>query len=492
MTRKFHIFVLWCPCVVWCTWFSCSFAGWFGHDRAIVAAQHKSWHEASQRLNACLIEHPDNPELLYDAGVVAYRAANYKQAQGYFKRCLDVKPSDKALCEHAFFNFGNSCVALNELRKAIEAYEKALEIDAHDEHAQHNLKKARDMLKDQEKRAQEEQQKKDEEKKKNEEQKKENEQQQQKQDQKQNQKKDENKDQKQRDEHQRNEDTKSDVNKQCECDNPQKGGGDKGQKGNDGNAGSDRTQGDGHKDNDKGKQGKNKGEHDEGDGAGSEKDTTDAGNEGSREGGTKADADKRKAGGDSSRGGSDTKETNKKTDGSEEHQKQSQAGDDRGQEQSPREPNDGRGQSSQRGARDEHGNNDGSTSGETREQNKEKYRSGGEDGGDERYGGSDAQRRPEQGRETQGSQKGSAGGEAGGRDEQKGTSEQALELAGPGDRKNRAGLQPVGQGTGGKKIDARLMAIMEDQEKKDARHTRGLIKGMVSKQLVGQDGQHNW
>ena len=44
----------------------------------------------------------------------------------------------------------------------------------------------------------------------------------------------------------------------------------------------------------------------------------------------------------------------------------------------------------------------------------------------------------------------------------------------------------------GKKIDKRLMWIMEEQERNDAQRSKGLIKGVIGKQLVGQDGQHCW
>ena len=43
-----------------------------------------------------------------------------------------------------------------------------------------------------------------------------------------------------------------------------------------------------------------------------------------------------------------------------------------------------------------------------------------------------------------------------------------------------------------KKVDRRLMAIMQDQEKKDAERTKGLIKGTIGQQLVGQEGEHCW
>ena len=44
----------------------------------------------------------------------------------------------------------------------------------------------------------------------------------------------------------------------------------------------------------------------------------------------------------------------------------------------------------------------------------------------------------------------------------------------------------------GKKIDKHLMWIMEEQERSDAQRSKGLIKGVIGKQLAGQDGQHCW
>ena len=52
------------------------------------------------------------------------------------------------------------------------------------------------------------------------------------------------------------------------------------------------------------------------------------------------------------------------------------------------------------------------------------------------------------------------------------------------------GCKPQLQDT--KKIDRRLMAIMQDQEKKDAQRSKGLIKGLIGQQLAGQEGEHCW
>ena len=120
---------------------------WFAHDRAVYDAQHQDWARALERLNASLIDRPDDSSLLYDAGVVAYQSDNYKQAQDYFKRAAHSKSIESPLQKQAYFNLGNTHVALKEYKDAVSAYEQALKIDPSDEHVRHNLKKAQELLK---------------------------------------------------------------------------------------------------------------------------------------------------------------------------------------------------------------------------------------------------------------------------------------------------------------------------------------------------------
>ena len=112
--------------IVLCT-LSCVCKGeWFAHDRAAYDTQHQEWASALQRLNTSLIDQPDDPSLLYDAGVVTYKSGDYKQAQDYFKRAADSQTIESLLQKQTFFNLGNSDVALKEYKYAISAYENAL------------------------------------------------------------------------------------------------------------------------------------------------------------------------------------------------------------------------------------------------------------------------------------------------------------------------------------------------------------------------------
>ena len=128
---------------------------WFNYDKAIYDAQHENWDSSLQRLNSNLIEHPDDPSLLYDAGVVSYRSDNFKQAQDYFKRASQSPLIEKPLQKQSFFNLGNAYCALEEYKQAVSAYEDALRLDPNDERVQHNLKKARELLAAQQKKNEE-------------------------------------------------------------------------------------------------------------------------------------------------------------------------------------------------------------------------------------------------------------------------------------------------------------------------------------------------
>jgi tetratricopeptide (TPR) repeat protein len=83
-------------------------------------------------------EKPDNPELLYDAGVAAFNNEDYEQAKAYFESAVADDTSAKQLKAQAYFNKGNAHVKLQELKEALLSYEQALMVQPDDERAKHN------------------------------------------------------------------------------------------------------------------------------------------------------------------------------------------------------------------------------------------------------------------------------------------------------------------------------------------------------------------
>ncbi len=130
--------------------------GIFDHDRAVRDAQRNQWDDSLNRLHSCIAQQPDDPVLLYDAGVAAYKAGKYTLARDYFDRTIKATGVAATLREQAYFNLGNALVAHNTLEDAIKAYEQALALDPSDERAKKNLELVRKMLQKQQQEKQQE------------------------------------------------------------------------------------------------------------------------------------------------------------------------------------------------------------------------------------------------------------------------------------------------------------------------------------------------
>lgn len=126
-----------------------SLCAWFEHGRAVDAAQKGNWEHAHALLMRELVNSPDDPSVVYDAGVAAYKIGDYEQASACFNYVTSASNAADSLKERAYFNAGNSCVALKKLEDAIVRYEQALRICPQDERARHNLDIVKKMLEEQ-------------------------------------------------------------------------------------------------------------------------------------------------------------------------------------------------------------------------------------------------------------------------------------------------------------------------------------------------------
>lgn len=125
--------------------------GWFEHDRAISAGQRHEWDKACQLLETVAVHNPDKCEIMYDAGVAAYKAGNFEHAQNYFNAattCASTNTQDQA---EAFFNMGNSYAQATKLQDAVNAYEKALTLEPNNKKTQENLALVKKLLEQQKK-----------------------------------------------------------------------------------------------------------------------------------------------------------------------------------------------------------------------------------------------------------------------------------------------------------------------------------------------------
>lgn len=402
-------------------------AEWFAYDRAIRDVQRNDLPKAMQRLNASLIDHPDDTSLLYDAGVVAYKSNDFNQARDYFNRATQSKDGDAQLQKQAYFNSGNASVALTDYKNAVLSYEQALHIDPSDERVQHNLKKARELLRQQQK---EQQDKKDE-------------------------KQDEDKKQQNKDKNQSDKsDEKSDQDRTQDKQDDNKNASDQKQ--------SSQQQQDTDKDQKSDKQDK--------------QEPSQKPDKGQKESEQKSDQQKQQSGQEDS--------GEKRDQGSDQQngqgQDQQDSGADRGKQEKQRE----------RGKQPNH---------EPGDQSDDTHEQGQRDKGNQEK----PDRKPT---DTKGNESQDTAGDKTSREhEQTPSHKQQSDIAHPSDKNDtqlgdKAQAMEVKQGESPvkkapkqeKKVDERLMWIMQEQERQDAQHAKGLIKGVVDKNLVGKHGQHCW
>ena len=129
------------------------------YDFSIHAAQQGNWKKAQKLLNPLLVDHYNQADMLYDSGVISYQNNDLKIAKSYFSHAAETGQVSDALREKAYFNAGNTLVALDELESAVKQYEKTLSINAGNIFAQYNLDKVKEMLEQKQKEKEKKQKK---------------------------------------------------------------------------------------------------------------------------------------------------------------------------------------------------------------------------------------------------------------------------------------------------------------------------------------------
>lgn len=101
----------------------------FEHDRAVVAYQAGNYVQASTHMNKAVTRTPTDPCCLYDAGVVAYKNNDLKQADAYLSAVTQLPHVDNTLREKAHFNRAKVYEKRGEYQQALEQYTRVLQIN---------------------------------------------------------------------------------------------------------------------------------------------------------------------------------------------------------------------------------------------------------------------------------------------------------------------------------------------------------------------------
>lgn len=130
----------------------------FDYDRAVGLAQRNEWTLAGERFKELVAADPDRPDMLYDAGVVAFNNEDFAQARTLFEVASEHEHAPRALKERAYFNKANTFVKEHDLKQALGAYEQVLMLNPDNEQAKHNAHVVKKMLEQEENQQKNEQQ----------------------------------------------------------------------------------------------------------------------------------------------------------------------------------------------------------------------------------------------------------------------------------------------------------------------------------------------
>jgi len=128
-----------------------TFPHFLKRSKATHAAQKGDFTKSHELLSSLITKKPDDPELLYDAGVVAFERKKFDQAEAYFKNSAQNKNASDVLKQDAYFNWGNTNVEQKKLEDAIARYEEVLKLNPEHQEAKHNLEVVKKMLEEQKK-----------------------------------------------------------------------------------------------------------------------------------------------------------------------------------------------------------------------------------------------------------------------------------------------------------------------------------------------------
>ncbi len=131
------------------------------YGKAVTAAQANEWDKADALLSDLLVDHHDDPQVLYDEAVVAYKNNDMDRAYNYFKRAAEHVSLDEARQEKACYNCANAAVGKQDLETALSWYDRTLALNPENEYAIFNRDVVRKKLEEQKQEEQKQEQEQD-------------------------------------------------------------------------------------------------------------------------------------------------------------------------------------------------------------------------------------------------------------------------------------------------------------------------------------------
>lgn len=106
---------------------------------------------AAEYINDLLVHDPYNAELLYDAGMCAYRLTKYDVAERYFVSAAEHANNNTEIQAQSWYNAGNAAYKQSQFDRAVQYFQNALDVNPDDQYAKHNKQKMEELKQQQKK-----------------------------------------------------------------------------------------------------------------------------------------------------------------------------------------------------------------------------------------------------------------------------------------------------------------------------------------------------
>ncbi|MBI3317146.1 MAG: VWA domain-containing protein [Candidatus Omnitrophica bacterium] len=107
-------------------------------DKGNKDYKEKKYQSALKDYREAQVKKPEDPTIRYNLANALYQTESYQEAKTELEKSI-AQAKDPKLKAQAYYNYGNTQYRLGNFDEAIEAYEKALEIDSKDVDAKYNL-----------------------------------------------------------------------------------------------------------------------------------------------------------------------------------------------------------------------------------------------------------------------------------------------------------------------------------------------------------------
>lgn len=108
-------------------------------DKGNKLYREKKYQSALRLYQKAKIKNPENPAIRYDLGTTLYQLNQYQDASKELEKAIADSVKNSELQARALYNYGNAQYRLGNFEKAIEAYQKTLELNPKDVDAKYNL-----------------------------------------------------------------------------------------------------------------------------------------------------------------------------------------------------------------------------------------------------------------------------------------------------------------------------------------------------------------